>query len=883
VHNDYPEPEIKTSRAAYTVWILPFVALLLALWLIYKNFTDAGIDVYLTLPDANGIIAKKTVVKFRGIEVGRVRDLRALEDGSGILARIEMSKNTEAYLTDKLKFWLVKPNVGFGGITGLDTLLSGAYIQVDGGEEVKQGNSTRYYKAQMGAPEISIPEEMLVYKLVSSQAAGVTNGSLIYHRNINVGRVRHVQLTDDHQAIEITIAISPEYEDLVKWESRFWSVSGLKASIDMSGIKLESSGFVPMLVGGVAVSSPSGSPAADEFTTFRLYANADAARDSLEVSLTFSGDADIKKGSSIYFKQQKVGKIDSLEWDDNFTTLKGKAKLSVELASLMRSETQFWLDKPTMQMEDFSVTKLIQGTVINVSPGSGTPTTSFKVLNESPYKKWSRAGLNLTLKTADAYGINKGTEIYYKSKVIGQIQWVDFDAQSRLFTLDALIFPQFNKMLNQGSLFYNVSGMSLDAKLTGIELNIPSFKQLVGGGIGVYLSQDKKAQSLVDKSSVKLYQNLSSALASQTNKTSEYLLRSDDLASLAAKTPIYYKAFKIGQVSDASLSADATHSVVKINIEPQFQSLVRQDSRFWIKSALDVKASVHGVQFNAGPLLSMIGGGIQMSVITPSSKKATNDQSFTLHKNAHASEQNSPLLTLMINKETTLRIGAAVKYRGYNVGEVQNVELMNDLSGIRALVKISPQYFAHFSREGTVFWLVQPQVGFRGIKNVATSVFGDYLSVDKGEGQSQREFIVNQSNLGYGNGFTIDLQAEQLGSLKVGAPILYKQLMIGEVSEVQLAPDNRHIVLRAAIYQQYSHLITHNSKFWNASGISMDFGLMSGLKIDSQTLESIVSGGIALAVPLEDTKVQHGHHFVLHAKAQSDWQDGLIDGSQMED
>jgi paraquat-inducible protein B len=237
---------------------------------------------------------------------------------------------------------------------------------------------------------------------------------------------------------------------------------------------------------------------------------------------------------------------------------------------------------------------------------------------------------------------------------------------------------------------------------------------------------------------------------------------------------------------------------------------------------------------------------------------------------------------LTINKETTLTAGAAVKYRGYTVGEVTDVELMRDLSGVMAKVHIKPQYFQHFNRSDTVYWLVQPQLGLRGIKNVATTVFGDYLSVDKGIGTTQSEFVVNQSNLGYNKGVAITLYTEQLRSLKVGAPVLYRQMRVGQINQIQLSEDSRNIAVRITVYQQYRHLITRNSRFWNASGFKVDMGLFSGIQVDSQTFESIVAGGIALAAALEGEPVNQGHTFVLHPKPQPDWLDGLVEDTETE-
>ncbi|NQZ11977.1 MAG: MCE family protein, partial [Algicola sp.] len=824
----------------------------------------------------------------------RVRTLTALEDGSGVLASVEMQKDTKPYLTDKLKFWLVKPNVGFSGISGLDTLLSGAYIQVDGSEEVKTGNSTRYFKALVGAPPVDIASGLLVYKLVTSNASGVNKGALIYHRNILVGAVHDVQLSNDNQSVEITIAIEPTFKGLVKRASRFWSVSGIQATIDMSGVKVQSNGLVPLLIGGVAFSSPPKSAAADEFSLFRLYANADAARDSLEVRLTFSPGADIKVGSGIYLNSQKVGVIDSLDWEGNFEYLSAKAKLSMEMVPLMKADTQFWLDTPALSMDDMSVGKFIQGTVIRMIPGTGGSRSEFEVLEQSPNKRWAQSGLHLNLTSKDAYGLSKNSLIYYQSQKIGEIQWVDFDPANKLFTLDALIYPKYEKMLGQDTAFYNSSGIHFNADLLGakrgVKISVPSVGQMISGGIGVHLGAQSEHTPLTQKSKLKLYKNLEAALSISNPEQADFYLQSKDLLSPVINSPVYYKQFEIGRVSAVTLAKNASHSTITLTIKDQFKTLIRQNSLFWMKPALDIRASIHGVQVQAAPLMSMLSGGIELSTIdaaTPAaSLPAKKGTTFTLFKNADVTEQPGQLITLTINKDTTLKVGAPVKYRGFEVGKVTTVKLLPDLSGVEARVELDGGYYQHFNRDDTIYWLVQPKLGLNGIKNVAATVFGDSLAVNKGHGSEQTHFVVSKSNLNNIKGLAIVLEAAQLGSLSEGDPVLYKQLRVGEVTQTDLSQDSTKLLIDAVIYPQYRHLVSVGSKFWNASGVKVDVGLFSGVQIDTQTLESIVAGGISFATLFVGEKVDGeeaggeqvvpGHLFILHQKSQPNWSTGVI-------
>ena len=880
--DNLPEPQIRVSKTAYTVWLLPFVALLLAMFLIYKNYTNAGIIINITFPDANGIIAGKTAVKFRGIEVGRVRNLTPLEDGSGVLAQIEMNQDTEAYLTDKLKFWLVKPHVGIGGISGLETLLSGAYIQVDGGEEVLDGNSTRFFEALVGEPPVDIPARMLVYKLVTNNAAGINKGALIYHRNIPVGKVYDVKLSDDHQSVEIVAALEPKFKGLVKRSSRFWNISGIKASFGLSGVDIESNGLAAMAIGGVAFSSPDKSAPADEGTLFRLYASADSARDSLEVKLNFAADADVKVGTAIYFNQQKVGEIESLQWLEEFKGLTAKAKMSLDMTRLMRDDTEFWLDAPAISMDDINMGHLIQGTVIRVSPGAGELSREFSVANVSPYKRWAKNGLHLTLTSLDAYGLRKGSGIYYKSQQIGSVQWVDFNPDNQLFSMDVLIYPKFKSMVHSGSQFYNMSGVEFDANVRGVSLSVPSIGQMISGGVGLHLnnSRDKEDTNtretplLANKSTLALFESLTAAIAARHLKVVDVILTSRSLYSPAIDTPLYYKSFKIGKVAKVTLLPNGDATEIGLSVEQKYRELIKTDSRFWLQKSISVKANIRQVELSVPPLMSMIEGGVVVSLVsdnsTPSAPKGSR---FTLFDSKDNSEQDDRFVNLIVTQPSSLAVGAEVNHRGFKVGEVTKVELLDDLSGSQVKVKLQAKYASHFMREDTLYYLLQPQVNLTGVKNLTAAVLGDSIAVQKGSGAKQNHFTVNQRNVSELAGLRIQIHADELGSLDDGDPLLYKQLRIGEVIGVGLTADIQKVSVDVVVYPQYAHLITPNSQFFNASGIKVDAGLFSGVKIDTQTLETIIAGGIKLVIDEEQInqseQVTDGQVFSLSTQLTS--------------
>lgn len=579
-----------------------------------------------------------------------------------------------------------------------------------------------------------------------------------------------------------------------------------------------------------------------------------------------------------------MGEIESLHWLEGFKGLTAKAKMSLDMNRLMRTDTQFWLDAPAISMDDIDMGHLIQGTVIRVTPGSGEQAAEYTVSNESPYKRWAKNGLHIGLTSLDAFGLRKGSAIYYKSQQIGSVQWVDFNSDNQLFTIDVLIYPQFKSMVRANSLFYNLSGVEFDASLRGVSLNVPSIGQMIAGGIGLYLDKDAKSASqakglMANKSTLALYENLTAAVAAKHPSVVDVILTSSSLYSPSVGTPLYYQQFKIGFVTKVTLLTDGNATELAVKVDDKYRNLIKANSRFWLQKSLEVKANIRQVEFSVPPLLSMIEGGIVVSLVSDKAdEQAPKGSRFTLYDTQDDSKQNLRHIDLTIMQPNNLSVGAEVNYRGFKVGEVTRIDLLDDLSGTKAQVKLHAQYASHFMRADSLYWLVQPQMNLAGVKNLTNAVLGDSLAVEKGSAEFNDHFIVNQRNISELAGLKIRLLAEKLGSIDGGDPLLYKQLRIGEVIDVGLADDIRQVSVDLVVYPKFAHLITSQSKFFNASGVKVDAGLFSGVKIDTQTLETIMAGGIALATDIEQvregTQVSDGEVFTLYPQADQSWTDG---------
>ena len=183
----------------------------------------------------------------------------------------------------------------------------------------------------------------------------------------------------------------------------------------------------------------------------------------------------------------------------------------------------------------------------------------------------------------------------------------------------------------------------------------------------------------------------------------------------------------------------------------------------------------------------------------------------------------------------------------------------------------------HLLRTDTKFWLVRPEFSLAGTHHLDTLISGPYIDLEPGGGPLATEFtavseIVAKTAAGEGVG--IVLEADDLFSLKAGSPIYYRRVKVGEVVNFEFSPTFQKVYLNAVIFESYQSIIRENTKFWNASGIHVKGGVLSGLSVSTESLDSLMTGGIALATPNNDdmgAPVKPGHHFDLYEESEDSW------------
>lgn len=274
-----PQPApIKTRRWNVSlVWIVPIVALLVGASLVVRNWMQEGPTLTITFRTGEGLVANKTEVRYRNLVIGQVTSIKLAEDKKSVKATVRLSKEAESFASEDSQFWVVRPRIGAGGVTGLDTLLSGSFIGADAGQSARRAE---HFTGLESPPPITYGEEGKRFLLSAPDLGSLDIGSPIYYRRIPVGQVISYALDADGGSVTIEIFIRAPHDAYVTQNSRFWNASGIDVTLDAKGIRVDTASLAAMLAGGLAFRSPeyaADGPPAAQGQRFELFADEQSA------------------------------------------------------------------------------------------------------------------------------------------------------------------------------------------------------------------------------------------------------------------------------------------------------------------------------------------------------------------------------------------------------------------------------------------------------------------------------------------------------------------------------------------------------------------------------------------------------------------------------
>jgi len=256
VQQELPQARLEERRrwSPSLVWLIPVVAALIGGYLTVQAILSRGPTITIAFRNAEGLEAGKTRIKYRDVDIGEVTSVKVSEDRKSIIATAQISKEAEPYLTSDSRFWIVRPRIAGGSVSGLGTLLSGAYIGMDAGRS--KTSSQRF--TGLDVPPIitgDLPGRQFVLK--SADLGSLDIGAPVYFRRVPVGQVVAYALDKSGQGLDLTVFINAPYDRFVVPDTRFWHASGVDLSISANGLKVNTQSLTAIALGGIAFESPS--------------------------------------------------------------------------------------------------------------------------------------------------------------------------------------------------------------------------------------------------------------------------------------------------------------------------------------------------------------------------------------------------------------------------------------------------------------------------------------------------------------------------------------------------------------------------------------------------------------------------------------------------
>jgi paraquat-inducible protein B len=715
----------------------------------------------------------------------------------------------------------------------------------------------------------------------------------------------------------------------------------------------------------------------------------------IEIQVRFeSGEGIQANKTEVVYKGMSVGKVKSLKLDDEGSS-KGviaSIEMNKDVEQYLRTSTRFWLVKPSVTLAGITgLETLVSGNYVAISPGEGEPVRKFKALAQEPPLSDAQPGLHLTIKADRLGSLNRGSPVFYKQIKVGQIKSYVLSEDQSTVELKVFIEPTYAKLVRKHTRFWNASGVSIDANLSGVKIRSESLASIVAGGIAFATPENRKDSPPTDPSlPFRLYEDFDAAAAGirikvklsdfeglQAGRTpvmykgiqvgnlkalkvdpdlsgataeltmdplaEDYLvdgtqfwvvkpsislagitglealvkgnyiavrpgdkgaapqrefvarpkappldlrapglhlvLFTENLGSLEVGSPVLYKQVKVGSVQSYQFSRKKKQLIIGVHIEKEYEDLVNASTRFWNASGITLTGGLTGgVQVKSESLQSLMAGGIAFETPeakAPLQKRIPRFRLFASHDDA---TQKGEVITIKVDRADGLRTGTPIRFKGLDVGKIEDVDLSDDLQSVLLTARIT-EVPERIARVGSQFWVVKPELGLIKTSNLETLVTGQYIEVlpaakNLGPQKSFMALASPPEAVKREDGLSLVLSAARRGSLKAGVPVTYREITVGKVTGYELGQTADRVLIHILIEPKYAPLVRSGTRFWNTSGFDFDVGLFRGATVRTESLETMIQGGVAFATPDGErmgSPARPEQTFALFDKFEEEW------------
>ncbi len=598
----------------------------------------------------------------------------------------------------------------------------------------------------------------------------------------------------------------------------------------------------------------------------------------VEITIYFKDATGITPGKTqIMARGIPVGLVKQVLPDLDNKQIKAIVKMDQDVVDNLVDDTLFWIVRPELSARSIQgLDTILSGSYIGMQIGTSiSPRREFQGLAGVPPISSDTPGLHLKL-TAERLGsIEIGTGIYYRNIEIGEVQAYQLVLDESVL-IDFYIEPEFAHLVREGSRFCNASGIQVSGKLPNLKVQVESLASLLRGGILLHTPEQLQDSPKAENGRLfSLYPDLESA--DYGIPMSLTLSSGEDIVETSTK--VVYRGLQAGFVKNIEINDDMQRTVTAhILLDPRVDLILREKTQFWL---VKPEISATGIRnlsslFSGAHITFQPGGGdfrdhFDILPEPPPQTPLRRGKSFVL----------------VSEKPVNLSVKSPVYFKNIQVGEIVDIDLAKSSQAIDTTVFIYDKYLQLLSTK-SVFWVhsgLQIEASIDQGLEVSTGPLASFLSggvsfITPATSKKQKKYAPDadfQFQL-YDSlkdaiaavpelrptGKHVLLRSEDAQSLTKGAPILHKNIKIGEIEGFRLTPDQQGVFVECFIYDEFKNLVHQRTRFYNTSGLQLSGGL-DGLNLQTGSLKSILAGGISCLNVTDGALQPSGTAYPLYA------------------
>ncbi|ARN75992.1 PqiB family protein [Oceanicoccus sagamiensis] len=692
----------------------------------------------------------------------------------------------------------------------------------------------------------------------------------VRYEGMVVGKVVSVKVRPELVGIAAVIEMDQRTEPALLSNTEFWVV---RPEVSLSGI----TGLSTVLSGNyITLRIGDGTPTRT-FNALPKTPPKSMSEPGLHLTLKSRDLGSVVEGSPILYKKMTIGDVESYTLDEDGMGVSMSAFIEPEYAHLVRKSSRFYNASGVnvqggltgFNIRTESLAAIIKGGIVLTSLDKTS--TEQRAINGDRFPLYddymaAEAGVIVNVLFPISDTIKKDiTKVVYRGIVIGQVEAVDVTDDLQQMNVEIHMTPRISEYLNKHARFWQDNR----------ELNLKNFsavKQLLAG-VSINLEVDGNGPD-----DTRNFTALRSKPILKRNAPGLHIqARVDSLKSIVRGSEILYRNVPVGAVIDYRFNEGGQSLLIDLHIEPQYQHLVNSSTRFWDASGVEISGGLEGLKIRTASLNSILAGGLAFYTPKPEAAAIADDQIFRVYDDYASAHVVGIPITLNFDHGEGLKRDTLIKYEGIEVGRVRSVQLNKALDGV-VVKAVLDERAVQVATASTEFWTVKPEIGLAKTANLGTLLTGEYITFRLGA-KSEPQYTFNASlspplAKKENTGLNIIIKSPTLGSAKEGMAVSYRGVRVGAVTGFRLADTADHVRIYVNIEKKFAPLIRSNTMFWNASGLDIGFKLFGGARIKTESLESVLAGGISFATPNNadmGAAAQERDEFLLYADRDDKW------------